>query len=110
MHRQIIGANATFEVDHINNNSLDNRRENLRVCTRQQNMFNCSKRSGTSSKYKGVHFHRKANKWQATISVDHKIIYLGLYSTEMEACLVRDRAAVKYHGDFAKLNIASEVA
>ena len=54
MHRMIVGAKPGQIVDHINHNTLDNRRTNLRACTYQQNNMNARKRQGTSSKYKGV--------------------------------------------------------
>lgn len=64
-------------IDHINKNKSDNRIENLRILTHQQNLFN--------SKSKGISFHIRNNKWNARICVNRKVIYLGSYDTEDEA-------------------------
>ena len=64
-------------IDHINNNSLDNRNENLRILTQQQNQFN--------SKAKGYYWSKIANKWQAQIRFNGKPIYLGLFTEEEDA-------------------------
>lgn len=90
-------------VDHINRQSLDNRRSNLRLGTRGQNNCNRGKcRKKTSSRFKGTHRFRK--KWQAAISVNGKNIYLGLFESEEDAAHRYDQAAKEYYGEFALLN------
>ena len=70
-------------IDHININTLDNRIENLRLVTVSQNSRNINKRPNSSSKYIGV--RRKYNKWEASITINRKVKYLGLFDTEEEA-------------------------
>jgi hypothetical protein len=112
MHRMIVNAKKGETVDHINGNTLDNRRENLRVCTHAQNRQNSKKISGSrnlSSKYKGVS-HPSENRWTASITVMWKTIHIGSFSTEIGAARAYDEAARKYHGVFAKLNFPQESA
>ncbi len=106
MARQILGLEKgdPREADHVDHNTLDNRRDNLRVCTHQQNSSNRKVRSNTSSQYKGVCWHRLAKKWMVGIMVNGESKYLGLYESETEAALVYNKAAKKYHGVFACVN------
>jgi len=93
------------QVDHIDRNTVDNRIENLRLATHAQNMANKGKQKGTySSEYKGVCWHKATKNWRARIMVDGKLIHLGLFIDEMDAASAYDEAAMKYHGDFARLN------
>ncbi len=111
MHRLIAQPLSEQEVDHINGDKLDNRKANLRVCNHHNNNRNVGKRLNTSSQYKGVHLSkdRKHKPWRAYIGVNRKTIHLGRYPTEHEAALAYDRAARKYHGEFARLNFPEEV-
>jgi hypothetical protein len=101
LHRVIMGEPDDREVDHINVNPLDNRRENLRVCTNQQNLFNKNKYSNNTSGFKGVSFHKNAQKFVASISIDGKLKHLGYFATAAAAHEEYKIAAVKYHGEFA---------
>ena len=80
-----------IEIDHINHNGLDNRRENLRLVDKQKNQANCRPQKGRSSIYKGVLFmkgpHRK-KRWRADIKVNQKSKCLGVFYTEEEAALL----------------------
>lgn len=108
MHRIITNAPQDKQVDHINGNPLDNRKCNLRVCTQKENSRNREKRKEkTSSIYKGVCFHKRKHKWQASITLDGKLIHLGYFKTQNEAALIYNEAAKKYHGEFAKFNKVS---
>jgi len=109
MHREIMNCPEGFLIDHINNNSLDNRRANLRQATRAQNTYNRKKtRVKTSSQFIGASFNKRIGKWTAHISYKNKKIWLGSFKTELEAARAYDEAARKYHKDFARLNFPEE--
>ncbi len=108
MHREIAHTPEGLECDHINGNSLDNRKANLRSATRQQNCWNSRKRRPKSlSKYKGVSYSKRGRPWKAQLIVDGKRIYLGSFDKEKAAAKAYDAAAKKYFGDFAALNFPS---
>jgi hypothetical protein len=100
--REIMGNPKGMHVDHINGNTLDNRKENLRIVTLQQNSWNQSKKKKGASKYKGV--TKNGNRWRARIRVDDKLIHLGYFGTQEEAALEYNKAASFYYGEFARLN------
>jgi hypothetical protein len=109
MHREIKGLTRDDArlVDHINGNKLDNRRENLRVATKSQNCHNQGVQSTSTSGYKGVTWHsgRRVNKWIAQISFNGRRIHLGSFDDIHVAAHEYNKAAVKYHGEFARLNL-----
>jgi hypothetical protein len=105
LHRLIMKAKDGQILDHINRNKLDCRKENLRFCNKSQNGANSGKkRRKTSSKYKGVCWHKKANAWVANIVVNYGQIYLGLFQNEIDAAIAYNNAALKHFGEFAHLN------
>lgn len=104
MHRALVDAPDGMVVDHINGNKLDNRRSNLRVCTRAQNLMNRGKQRNNTSGFKGVSYHKQCSKWMAFIKLNKRFINLGLFDTPEAAALAYNEAAKKYHGEFAKLN------
>jgi hypothetical protein len=109
MHRMLLNAPDDSEVDHINGNRLDNRKSNLRLATRSQNgrnrgKFSNHKGKSHSSRFKGVTYHSRDSCWQATICVDGQYTHLGYHNTEREAALAYNKAAIKYHGEFAIIN------
>lgn len=91
------------EVDHINHNTLDNRRANLRIATRSQNMANTRPRPGTS-KYKGVYWHKRDMQWCAQLRVNYKTVYWKRFNSEKEAAIAYNKAALWYFGEFAVMN------
>lgn len=103
MHRLLVGALADEEVDHINGNPLDNRRSNLRVASRAQNMANSIGRCG-SSKYKGVCRKKQTGRWSAQIGQEGRGTHLGYFDKEEDAAAAYDQAAVSTYGEFAKTN------
>jgi hypothetical protein len=82
---------------------------NLRVATRRQNTCNRRKtKSKTSSQYIGVYFDKYSQLWAAKIKYMDKTIWLGRFKSEIDAARAYDRAAIKYHGEFARLNFPRE--
>jgi hypothetical protein len=108
LHRLIMNAPKGVLVDHRNCNGLDNRRANLRFATYTQNVINRPKRPNTSSKYLGVHLEKCCGKWAAYIRINGKQTRLGRFENEIDAARERDRAAIKYHKEFARLNFPRE--
>lgn len=109
LHRAIMGLQGgdRRNVDHINHDTLDNRRSNLRVCTSAQNTRNSRRRSDNLSGFKGVHFHSSSQKWAAQIRVNGKAIHLGLRDTPAEAHKLYCTAAKEHFGEFAWTGAAS---
>jgi len=103
MHRQIMNAKPGQEIDHKNQNGLDNRIKNIRFCSKAQNQQNGSGWGG-SSEYKGVDYRKKKQIWRARIVVNQKSISLGHFNSETDAAKAYDAAAVKYFGEFARTN------
>jgi len=104
MHQAIIPTRKGLEVDHIDGNSLNNQRSNLRVCTHAQNCRNQKLRCDSRTGVKGVDFHKKTGKYRARVTVKYQVINLGLFETLEEAKNAYDTAAKKLHGTFARLN------
>ena len=117
--RLVMQPLAGFEVDHINHNPLDNRRSNLRIATRSENMRNNrGHATRTGSRFKGVTYHDatrygmpgQVKRWRAYTRIAGKRIWLGYYATEQEAADAYDAYAVKTFGAFAMTNRAMRVA
>ena len=105
LHRIILNPPPGLLVDHRNSNTLDNRRENLRLATHSQNVHNKRKtQSKTSSKFIGVSFEKRCGRWDVRIKHQGKLTWLGRFDDEVAAAKAYDNAARKYHGDFARLN------
>lgn len=91
------GTWPEHDIDHKNQNKMDNRIENLRPATKSENQHNTGMYSNNSSGYPGVSFHKHANKYRARIVVNSKEIHLGLFNTTEEAFLAYQLAKIKYH-------------
>ena len=104
LSRFLMNAPAHLDVDHINGNSLDNQRHNLRLCTNQQNHWNMRKHRNATSQYKGVCWVTRTRKWLAQIEVNGRNMRLGSFTDEREAARAYDVAATKFFGEFARLN------
>lgn len=104
MHRLILGLEPgdKRQGDHINRDTLDNRRSNLRIASPSQNAWNQGVRRISSTGYKGVFYYRKTRKWGAKIGVRRTRLFLGYFITPELAHEAYCRAAAKYHGEFAR--------
>lgn len=102
LSREIMGATEGVVVDHINRDSLDNRKSNLRICTQGENCRNRSKQKHGISKYKGVSVAEK--KWKAMITFQGKQIYLGTFSNEKDAAIAYNNKSRELFGEFAYIN------
>lgn len=110
LHRAVTGAMGTALVDHRSGVGLDNRRHNLRPgATHAQNAMNRRKISGQrSSRFKGVSWHKRCQLWQAHITIERKLTFLGCYDREEDAARAYDAAALRHFGEFALLNFPEE--
>lgn len=108
MHRAVAGAGVGQRVDHINGNTLDNRRANLRPATNAENCRNRKMNRNNTSGYKGVSWDNSSNKWRAQIRYEYRIVLIGFYADPIEAARAYDRKAVELFGDFARLNFPQE--
>jgi hypothetical protein len=91
------------EVDHANGQRQDNRIENLRECTRQQNQWNARKRGvNPTSVCKGVHWNKQKRKWQARLHENYKHQHLGFFDSEEDAGQAYLTAASQAAGEFAR--------
>ena len=121
MHRFILELiDSNIITDHKDGNGLNNQRHNLRTCIHAENMKNRKSAKNSSSKYLGVSLHESIQRyiskktgientyyfhsWIAHIQVDNKCTHLGIFKTEIEAAIIYNIAARKYHGEFANPN------
>ena len=104
MHRFIMNVNdKKVMIDHVNGNTLDNRKSNLRIADRMKNLRNSKLRSDSNCKYKGIGFRK--GKYFARIQINpKKRLFLGYYNTDVDAAKAYDIAAKQYFGEFANLN------
>lgn len=79
LHSFLMQTPIGMDTDHINGDKLDNRKSNLRICTKSENMFNRKIQKNNKSGHVGVFFNKKHKKWQSTIKKNGKNIYLGLF-------------------------------
>jgi len=104
MHRLLTNCDKNQEVDHINGNTLDNRKNNLRVCSHKENSRNVKIPSHNTTGYKGVSFNKRKNKYRAYIKYNQKQIHLGYFTDKLQAALSYNEKAIELFGEFAKLN------
>lgn len=107
LYRFILDIKGTkIQVDHQFHNKLDNRKENLRICTNAQNCRNQHKRriGKFTSKYKGVCWCPKINKWRVTLTYNYKQIYGGTFENEKDAAIAYNKKAIEVFGEFSCLN------
>jgi len=106
MHRLILGLDFDDgrQGDHINMDTLDNRRANLRIAIHAQNQRNRGRNANNTSGYKGVYWNKQKKKWRAYIKVNGKQKYLGYFDDPIKAARAYDEAAKKHHKEFAQMN------
>jgi hypothetical protein len=104
IQRIVMKAPKETIVDHIDGDPLNNCKFNLRFATNRQNSINRRALLGRTSKYKGVHYDRPRDCYRARITFNGRLISLGRFEDEVEAAKAYDKAAKKYHGEFARLN------
>lgn len=104
MHRAILNAQSGEQVDHLNGDRLDNRRDNLRLVSNTQNQQNKKKPSHNVSGYKGVCWHKGIGKWHARITVNGQRIHLGYFREVQTAARLYDAAARFFFGEYARPN------
>lgn len=102
LHRFILNPRKGLIIDHINNDSLDNRKENLRICTQSENLRNRSKMKRNKSGFKGVSWSKVRKKWIAQIALDNKSFNLGGFVNKKNAINAYKKAAIKFHGEYAR--------
>lgn len=108
IHKLLIDIPKGLEVDHINNNRLDNQKSNLRIVTRSQNMMNKSVYKNSTSKFKGVSWNKNTNKWRSVIGLNGKYYHLGVFENEFEAAKAYNKKAIELFKEFANLNIIGD--
>ena len=108
LHRVIMNAPEGMVVDHINGNSLDNRKLNLRLCTETENKRNSPRHKNSKSAYKGVHWHKLCSKWIAHIGHNGKSIHLGYFTDPKLAAEAYNKKALELQGKFARLNVIED--
>lgn len=111
LHRLILNPEPSLDVDHIYGNKTrhDNRKSNLRICTRGQNSRNKIDMSNNTSGCIGVVWHKYANKWMASLTVNNEYIYLGLFEDKQDAIKARIEAEKKYFKDFAPIRNEEDI-
>jgi hypothetical protein len=102
MHNEILANQHSGRVDHINLDTLDNRRSNLRLCSHKQNCRNRRMRSDNTTGFKAVKKNKKG--FGAFISTDQGRVWTGTFRTAIEAARAYNEAAKKHYGEFARLN------
>lgn len=107
LHRYLVNCPKGMVVDHIDGNTLNNCRSNLRICKLSENSRN-RRDTPSSSIYKGVFLIKRDNVYTAAIRYKNNLIYLGRFKNEVNAAKAYNEAAIKYFGEFARLNVITE--
>jgi len=107
MHQEIMGTHGNKLkkiIDHIDHDTLNNQKSNMRICDVKRNTWNARVYSSNTSGFKGVHWHKKCQKYIARVRIDKETHYLGLFETAIEAAKAYNAKALELHGEFAFLN------
>lgn len=103
-YREILGVEDKVIVDHINGDTLDNRKCNLRISDKRKNAQNMKSNKNSTSSFKGVSWDKFRLKWKATIKHEGNQVFLGRFLDEKEAAIAYNKAASEYFGEYARLN------
>ena len=107
LHRFVMEVTSRIvEVDHINGNTLDNRKCNLRLCSHRENIRNAKLSVRNKHGAKGVTIRKRSGRFRADIVVNGDQKFLGEFSNLEAAARAYDTAARKHFGEFAKTNFA----
>ena len=102
IHRYLLDVmDPSVVVDHINQNGLDNRKSNLRICSNQNNICNCKIPKNNKSGCKGVYWSKDKNKWTVQVTINNKTKYIGRFDSYEDAVKARQEASKQYYGEFA---------
>ena len=107
LHRLVMNAPSGLQVDHIDNDGLNNSKTNLRIASHRQNLQNREKPISNTSRYKGVYLYKTgqfAGRYSVQVIVDNKRIWGGYFDTIKDAAIRYNELAAKHHGQFAHLN------
>lgn len=102
LHRFILDAPSDMDVDHINHNGLDCRRENMRLATTSQNCCNRRKNVGSKFRFKGIQARR--NRFAVRVPFDGRLVHFRTYATQEEAARIYDAVVARLRGEFAHTN------
>lgn len=108
MHRFIMNPPDGMDVDHQNHDTVDNQKENLRICTRGQNNMNQLPERGGGSQFKGVTWDKRRWKWAAQLKYNGKHVFGGYFNDESKAARAYDVKAKELFGEYAKINFENE--
>ena len=108
LHRLIMGSPEGKVINHKDHNGLNNRKYNLEICTHVENSRYANLSKVNTSGYKGVYWHKRGAVWCAKIKYCDKAIHLGSFKNKIDAAKAYNEAALKYHGQFALLNVIEQ--
>ena len=105
LHRYILNVtDRNIHVDHKDDNGLNCQKENLRLCSNQQNTSNKRNLVPHTSQYKGVSWEKRVQKWRVTLTNHYKQIHIGTFNDEIHAAQAYNKKAIEVFGEFARLN------
>lgn len=97
-HRLVMKPDKDMVVDHINRDTRDNRKSNLRIVTQHENVLNSGMKNTNKSGYPGVHYMKNAHRWEAAITRNYHKYYLGLFEHKEDAIRARREAEIRFGG------------